>query len=479
MEGQLTLTQLNERIKSTLQDAFSEQLWIIAEIAEMKVNRTGHCYLELIDKENKTEEITARARATIWSWQFRFIQPYFETTTGQTLSAGLKVLISVSIEFHEVYGYSLNIKDIDPTYTLGDIARRRAEIINRLSDEGIIDMNKEIPLADIPSRIAIISSPTAAGYEDFINQLYNNQAGYHFYTKLFAATMQGNEAAKSVITALDTIYDYEHLFDVVVIIRGGGSQVDLACFDDYNLAQHIAQFPLPVLTGIGHEKDDTIADLVAHTRLKTPTAVAEFLIGKLNVVDNELETLKFALEEISSNKLSEEENRVNHALRMLKPFVVNKIEKSKRILDQKNMRVKSAVRGEINQQQLALTHFFTALSSDSQLYLKMKNKELQTLSSKATLKTKFGISSEKQHLAAIERSISTGIKQLVDKQKYRLQSLEKNKELVDPITILKRGFSITLKEGKAIKNDSHVSEGEYIETILAEGKIASIIQKKE
>ena len=177
--------------------------------------------------------------------------------------------------------------------------------------------------------------------------------------------------------------------------------------------------------------------------------------------------------------MSEEENRVNHALRMLKPFVVNKIEKSKRILDQKNMRVKSAVRGEINQQQLALTHFFTALSSDSQLYLKMKNKELQTLSSKATLKTKFGISSEKQHLAAIERSISTGIKQLVDKQKYRLQSLEKNKELVDPITILKRGFSITLKEGKAIKNDSHVSEGEYIETILAEGKIASIIQKKE
>ena len=145
MEGQLTLTQLNERIKSTLQDAFSEQLWIIAEIAEMKVNRTGHCYLELIDKENKTEEITARARATIWSWQFRFIQPYFETTTGQTLSAGLKVLISVSIEFHEVYGYSLNIKDIDPTYTLGDIARRRAEIINRLSDEGIIDMNKKYP----------------------------------------------------------------------------------------------------------------------------------------------------------------------------------------------------------------------------------------------------------------------------------------------------------------------------------------------
>jgi len=262
MEEQLSLSELNSLVKEALQLAFPEQLWVVAEIGELKVNRTGHCYIELVEKDNITNEISARARATIWSWQFRFIQPYFETTTGQALTAGLKVLISVSVEFHEVFGYSLNIKDIDPNYTLGDMARRRAEIIRKLEDEGIIDMNKEIPLPEIPSRIAIISSPTAAGYEDFMNQLANNEAGYKFYTRLFPSTMQGTDAPKSIIAALNSIFEIETMFDVVVIIRGGGSQMDLNCFDDYDLAVNISQFPLPVLTGIGHEKDESIADLV-------------------------------------------------------------------------------------------------------------------------------------------------------------------------------------------------------------------------
>jgi exodeoxyribonuclease VII large subunit len=476
VEGQLTLSELNSLVKKAMQSAFPEQLWVIAEIAEMKVNRSGHCYLELVDKDPDSEDITARARATIWSWQYRFIQPYFETITGQSFSAGLKVLLSVTVEFHEAYGYSLNIKDIDPNYTLGDLVRKRMEIIRRLTEEGVIDMNKEIPVPDIPSRIAVISSPTAAGYEDFINQLLNNPAGYKFYTKLFPATMQGNDAPASVMAALDVIYEWEDRFDVVVIIRGGGSQLDLSCFDDYQLALHISQFSLPILTGIGHEKDDTIADMVANTRLKTPTAVAGFLIARFDEAASEIADLESNFMELITSKIEEENSRIESAVRILKPLVNARLERIKRLLDQYNIELRSMVREEINQQQFRLVHWTDVLMAETGLFIRDKNRELSTLASKSAFKVKFELNGKRQNIISDERRLLIGTKQLLERQDNLLRVLEKNKELVDPKTILNRGFSITLKEGKVVKDASELQEDEELETLLAKGKVGSTVK---
>lgn len=227
MAEHLSLFDLNHQIKTQLESAFNSTYWVVAEISELRMHRSGHCYLELIEKDTDSEQVKAKARATIWAFTFRMLKPYFETTTGQSLTAGIKVLVRASIEYQEVYGLSLNIKDIDPTFTLGDIARRRMQIIQQLEDEGVMDMNKEVDLAPVPQTFAIISSPSAAGYEDFINQLENNPYGFKIYHKLFPAIMQGDQTEQSIIDALERIYTYEEVFDAVVIIRGGGSTADL------------------------------------------------------------------------------------------------------------------------------------------------------------------------------------------------------------------------------------------------------------
>ena len=261
MNEKMSLLELNNRIRDALQGAFPETLWVVAEISEIKVNRTGHCYLELVEKDDVTDELTARARATIWSYTFRMLRPYFETTTGQPLAEGIKILVQVSVEYHPGYGLSLNIKDIDPTYTLGDLALRRREIIRRLEEAGVFHMNQELPLPLVPQRIAVISSATAAGYQDFTDQLENNAYGFRFEVRLFEAFMQGSEAVPSILDALDRIFHEEAAFDAVAILRGGGSQADLSCFDHFDLAFAVAQFPLPVITGIGHEKDGDLGPL--------------------------------------------------------------------------------------------------------------------------------------------------------------------------------------------------------------------------
>ncbi len=274
-----TLLELNTVIKSAICDIFPEPCWVAAEIAELKCNQKGHCYLELIEKEG--ERAAAQIKATIWAYEYRKLGHKFEKAAGQALKAGMRVLLFVDVTFHEVYGLSLNIKDIDPAYTMGEMAKKKKEVIDRLRKEGIMELNKSLPLPLVPQRAAVISSRTAAGYGDFFQQLDNNPYGYKFSHVLFPAIMQGQEAERSLICALDEIRKKKELFDVIVIIRGGGSVIDLNCFDGYEIASHAARFPLPVITGIGHEKDDTVVDMVAHTKLKTPTAVAEFLISGL------------------------------------------------------------------------------------------------------------------------------------------------------------------------------------------------------
>ncbi len=271
----LSLLELNELVKQTLDSHMEPSYWVVAEIGEMRVNQKGHCYLELIQTDN--DKVVAKARATIWSYTYRNLSTWFQGITGQPLAEGIKILANVKVGFHELYGFSLNIRDIDATYTLGEKERLRQEVINRLTKEGVIDMNKSLTLPLVPQRIAVISSPTAAGYGDFMQHLESNPYGYHIEARLFEALMQGKEAPASIIQAMHRIHQ-QGGYDLVALIRGGGSQLDLECFDDYDLCNHLAQFPLPVITGIGHERDDTIADMVAHTKLKTPTAVAEFII---------------------------------------------------------------------------------------------------------------------------------------------------------------------------------------------------------
>ena len=263
----LTLYELNGLVRETLELTLSDAYWVKAEISELRVNR--HCYMELVQKDARGNGIVAKARAQVWANVWAFIRPMFEQTTGQALAAGMQVLVKVEVTFHELYGYSLNVTDIDPAYTLGDIAQRRLEILQQLKDEGIDTMNKELPLPRLLQRIAVISSASAAGYGDFCNQLNNNQRGLAFKTELFAAAMQGNEVENSVIAALNRIAERVDEWDVVVIIRGGGATSDLQGFDSLLLAENVAQFPLPVITGIGHERDDTVIDMISHTRVKT------------------------------------------------------------------------------------------------------------------------------------------------------------------------------------------------------------------
>ncbi len=307
MTESYSLSELGKCIKMTLKTAFAEPVWVRAEISEMHENVSGHCYLDLIEKADDTDVLVAKQKATIWAFTYRMLKPYFESETGATLRAGMKVLLLCEVEFHEVYGVSLNVRDIDPAFTVGEMAVRRAEIIRRLTDDGIVDMNKQQPLAPVPQRVAVISSATAAGYGDFCDQLRNNVFGYTFYTKLFPATMQGAQTEQSVVAALDKICDFIDNFDVVVIIRGGGATSDLVAFDNYNLALHCAQFPLPIISGIGHQRDESVVDLVAHTRVKTPTAAAEFLVARINDfeknIDEMAQNVAFSAREVVHDEL--------------------------------------------------------------------------------------------------------------------------------------------------------------------------------
>jgi exodeoxyribonuclease VII large subunit len=311
MEQAISLYELNNLVRGVLSNTFCELFWIRAEMSDVRANQNGHCYLEFIEKDESNKSIVAKARGSIWSNTFRLLKAYFESETGQVFTSGLKVLVQVSVEFHELYGYSLNVHNIDPTYTLGDQAKNRALIIKQLEEEGVLNLNKELELPTITNRIAVISSPTAAGYEDFCNQLNNNVDQFIFYTHLFPAIMQGERTEASVIEALDRIYENMDRFDAVVIIRGGGATSELSSFDSYLLAANCAQFPLPIITGIGHERDDTVLDIVAHTRAKTPTAVAEFLVKKMQYTATILFDIQDSIVTLVNKRLTDESVLLN------------------------------------------------------------------------------------------------------------------------------------------------------------------------
>jgi len=409
-EDKRTLSQLLVQVKDALGTLLPDQYWIIAEILELHENRNGHCYLELIEKHPDNDSLLARAKATIWASRYSMLRPYFETSTNTSLKSGIKLLCRVSVEFHPQYGFSLNITDIDPAYTLGDLARKKQEVISRLRKEGVFDMNREIPFPEVPQRVAVISSKTAAGYGDFIDTLKNNSYGFHFSTTLFPAAMQGEDAPGSITAALDLIHESETAFDCVAIIRGGGSKADLESFNHYDLAYFITQFPLPVITGIGHERDESVADMVAAHALKTPTAVGEFLVDQLLAFE-------FRLSGLHDRMAALVKGRVQGHLSRLERYQGDLVHASRGMLEKQS---------DYLQRKTQLMH-----------------RELDML-----------VNRKKDHLAL----------------------LAKRTELVNPKNILKRGYSLTLMDGKAITSARDIERGKLLETLLYKGSVVSKVE---
>ena len=402
-----TLFELNRLVRETIECEMPNEYWVEAELSECRELR-GHCYMELIEKDKQTATPIAKASAKCWASKWILVRPYFERTTGQRLVAGMKVLIKVYPQFHEAFGFSWIVTDIDPTYTLGDMARKRQEIIRQLKEEGVFDLQKELTLPLFCQHIAVISSETAAGYGDFCNQLADNPYGFQFQTQLFPAIMQGEGVEQSIINALERIYDQP--FDCVVIIRGGGATSDMSGFDTLALAEHVANFPLPIITGIGHDRDESILDMVSHTRVKTPTAAAALLIDHLKEV---LDTVNNAQNSIT------------------------------RLVQQK------------------LSTLSTQLSSVSEAIPRLFS----------IVKTR-----QEAKIDALQQRLPMLIERRLLAENHRLQLMEEKLKALDPQLLLKRGYSITLHNGRAVKDATTLKAGDEIETRLAQGLIHSIVK---
>ncbi|MBS6527234.1 MAG: exodeoxyribonuclease VII large subunit [Bacteroides caccae] len=385
----LSLLELNALVRRSLEQCLPDEYWIQAELSDVRSNTTGHCYLEFIQKDPRSNSLVAKARGMIWNNIYRLLKPYFE---------------------EELYGYSLTVLDIDPTYTLGDMARRRREILLQLEEEGVLTLNKELEMPVLPQRIAVVSSATAAGYGDFCHQLKHNSGGFFFYTELFPALMQGNQVEESVLAALDCINTRISEFDVVVIIRGGGAASDLSGFDTYLLAAACAQFPLPVITGIGHERDDTVLDSVAHTRVKTPTAAAELLIQRVGEAAERLEELSARLQQGAYTLLEQEQRRLVTMQARIPALVHRKLSEAR----------------------------FTLLTA--------------------------------------QKDLSQVTQNLLSRQRYRLELLQQRVADNSPEKLLSRGYSITLKDGKAVTDASLLQPGDQLTTRLLKGEVQSTVR---
>lgn len=409
----LSLYDLNALVRRSLEQCLPDEYWVQAELSEVRVHpATGHCYVEFVQKDPRSNNLVAKARGVIWSNVFRLLRPYFEESTGQVFTAGIKVLVQVSVGFHELYGFSLTVHDIDPTYTLGDMARRRREILKQLEEEGVLTLNKELPMPELPRRVAVISSATAAGYGDFCHQLTNNPRGYYFHTELFAAAMQGDRVEESMLAALDSINSRADDFDVVVIIRGGGATSDLSCFDTYLLAAACAQFPLPIITGIGHERDDTVLDSVAHARVKTPTAAAEYLIARMDEAADRLNDLAVHLYEGVTARLKWERNRLQQCRNRIPTASVRRV------------------------------------------------------------------SSAKLELLTARKDLHRSVEAVLARHRHKLELLKQRLADASPDKLLARGYSITLKNGKAVKDAALLSPGDRLVTRLYRGEVQSVVNQE-
>ena len=414
----LSLRQLNLMVRDAIESALPDEYWVEAELSECREN-SGHCYMELIEKDELSNTPVARASAKCWRQTWGMVKPYFERVTGQPLRAGMKVLLQVYAQYHEAYGFSWIVSDIDPTYTIGDMARKRQEIIRQLKEEGVFDLQRELRLPTFAKRIAVISAESAAGYGDFCHQLEDNEYGFRFKVTLFPAIMQGEQVEQSIIAALNQIYELQsnHIssltshFDCVVILRGGGATADLSGFDTLALAENVAQFPLPIITGIGHDRDESILDMVSNTKVKTPTAAAALLIDNL--------------------------------LRVLER------------LDDASQRITYAVNQRINSQKSRIVTMMSLIPSLA----------LRTLSD------------SKHRIETMENRLPVAIERRFTDQKHRIERLSILLQGFDPQLLLSRGYSITLHNGKAVRDPKLLNPGDEIETRVEKGTIKSTVKR--
>ena len=467
-EQHITLLELNRLVREVIECEMPNEYWVEAELSECRESR-GHCYMELVQYEEspsampdagavgasgafggsgafgasrafgsssglsgRTATPLAKASAKCWASKWTLIRPGFERTTGQRLHAGMKVLLKVYAQFHEAYGFSWIVTDIDPTYTLGDMARKRQEIIRQLKAEGVFDLQKGLRLPLFCQRIAIISSETAAGYGDFCNQLADNPYGFRFETRLFPATMQGEGVEQSIITALERIYaatQADGSFDAVVIIRGGGATSDMSGFDTLALAENVANFPIPIITGIGHDRDESILDMVSHTRVKTPTAAAAFLIDHLKTV---------------LDAINDAQDRLAHAAQ------------------QKLITYHSA----LNTLAETLPRIFTTVRTRHEA-------RLDALNSRIIATVRQSLITRQSKISAFEERLPILLDRRLMAEKHRLQLIEEKAKSLDPALLLRRGFSITLKDGHALRDAAALRPGDEIETRLANGTVKS------
>ena len=436
-EQHVTLYELNHLVSKVIESEMPNEYWVEAELSECRESR-GHCYMELIQKDERTATPIAKASAKCWANKWMLIRPGFERTTGQRFHAGMKVLLKVFAQFHEDYGFSWIVSDIDPTYTLGDMARKRQEIIRQLKEEGVFDLQKELQLPLFCQRIAVISSETAAGYGDFCNQLADNPYGFQFQTRLFPAIMQGEGVEQSIINALNRIFDLTkgqtpcEVFDCVVIIRGGGATSDMSGFDTLALAENVANFPLPIITGIGHDRDESILDMVSHIRVKTPTAAAALLIDHLKTVLDVINDAQEQIVRLAQQKLTFHKSRLSTFAEILPRLFTNVKTRQEARLDSLNSRMTTAIRQSIITQQSLIN----------------------------ALEVKMPIILDRRLMA----------------EQHRLQLIEEKTKNLDPILLLRRGYSITLHNGKAVRSPQQLQSGDEIETRLEKGTIKSIIK---
>ena len=427
----VTLFELNNLVREVISSTLSEEYWVEAELSEVHEVR-GHCYMELMQKELFSNTPVAKASAKCWKNKWSLLREKFAKMTREGLKPGMKVLLKVYADFHEAYGFAWIVTDINPEFTMGDMAHKRQEIIDTLKREGVFELQKELVLPQFAQRIAVISSENAAGYGDFCHQLADNPQQLKFYTRLFPAVMQGEGVEESVIGALNSINENIEKFDVVVIIRGGGATSDLSGFDTLRLAENVANFPIPIITGIGHDRDESIVDMVAHTKVKTPTAAAALLIDHLNHVLERLADVQAELIAAVRHRSELEQARLvrmNEKIPML--FSLVKTRQEQRI-------------------------------------------ERHLANITASLNDK--LSREHHRLSLIEKQLTPTLLQQMTKENYRLQLLQQRLEALNPQRLLQRGYSITLCKEKVVKDAQQLKAGDEIETKLANGKITSIIQ---
>ena len=452
LSAPLSLSSLTSYITHAVNSSPAlSRVWVTAELSDVRVNG-GHCYMELVEK-NPSGQTVAKMRATIWQTTFNSLRKQFIAVTGKEIVTGMKVMLHGSVQHHSVYGLSFNVMAIDPSYTLGDIERIRREILQKLSREGIIHNNHNLPMALLPQRIAVISAEKAAGYVDFIDHLKKNSDGFKFYPFLFPAAMQGDRVSSSVLKALDHIESTIDLWDCVVILRGGGATTDLIWFDDYNLARRVATFPLPVIVGIGHEQDRNVLDEIAHTRVKTPTAAATFFIDRarnayltaLNLIDD---VVRYVNERIAGEK-----TRISNLSVSLPAIVRARIEREDILLKKELAKLPLLVEARMNREKSRLEYFIPLISNVANAVIARESNNLFNLKDKLNLQLENRLLSEKTRIDNFENLIN----------------------VLNPRNTLKRGFSIVRKEGKALSDSSKAKKGDKLDVQLFSGSITSTV----